>query len=104
MAWISLIREFKNSVDFLYLIPNVQEHNIEIVEELNIAMYNLDQYGNTVRLESDLDIPVEDELVAELAVVNSLNGTRRVLLNWSCEFKFILFFVNCISWHFFHVL
>ena len=33
-------------------------------------MYNLDQYGNTVRLESDLDIPVEDELVAELAVVN----------------------------------
>ena len=62
-ALISLILEINNSVDFLNLIPNVEEHNLKFVEELNIAMYkNLDQYGNTVGLEFDLG-----ELVAELA-------------------------------------
>ena len=30
---ISLILEINNSVDFLNLIPNVEEHNLEFVEE-----------------------------------------------------------------------
>ena len=52
-----------NLVDFQNLISNVEEYNLEFVEEFNIAMQkNLDQYGNTVGLELDLD-----ELVAELA-------------------------------------
>ena len=35
---IRLMLEINNSVDFLNLIPNVEEHNLEFVEELNIAM------------------------------------------------------------------
>ena len=38
-AWIPLIREINNSVDFLNLIPNAEEHNIEFAE---------DQYVNTM--------------------------------------------------------
>ena len=30
--------EIHNSVDFLNFIPNVEEHNLEFVEELNIGM------------------------------------------------------------------
>ena len=61
-ASIQLILKIHNLVNFLNLIPNVEEHNLEFVEELNIAMYkNLDQYGNIEGLGSDLD-----ELVAEL--------------------------------------
>ena len=37
-ALIPLILEIHNSVDILNLIPNVEEHNLEFVEELNIAM------------------------------------------------------------------
>ena len=48
MALIQLILEINKSVDFLNLIPNVEEHNLECVVELNIAIKkNLDQYGNT---------------------------------------------------------
>ena len=58
-----MIQEIKNSVDFLNLILDVEEHNLEFVEEHNTAMLkSWDQYGNTVGLEFDLD-----ELVAELA-------------------------------------
>ena len=68
-ALISLILEINNSVNFLNLIPNVEEHNFEFVEELNITMQkNLDQYGNTVGLELNLD-----ELIVELAA----SGTCR---------------------------
>ena len=35
---IPLILEINNSVDSLNLIPNVEEHNREFVEEHNIAM------------------------------------------------------------------
>ena len=63
---IPLILEIHNSVNFLNLIPNVEENNLEFVEELNIARY---QDGNTVGLEFDLD-----ELVAEL----STRETRQV--------------------------
>ena len=46
-AFIPLILEITNLVDFLNLIPNVEEHNLEFVDKLNIAMKkNLDQYGN----------------------------------------------------------
>ena len=38
VALTPLILEITNSVDFLNLIPNVEEHNLEFVEELNIAM------------------------------------------------------------------
>ena len=38
VAFIPLILEIINLVDFLNLIPNVEEHNLELVEELNIAM------------------------------------------------------------------
>ena len=62
-ASIPLILEINNSVDFLNLTPNAVEHDLEFIEKLNISMEkNLDQYGNTVGLEFDLD-----ELVAELA-------------------------------------
>ena len=62
-ALIPLILEINNSLDFLNLIPNVKEHNLEFGEELNIAMQKKsDQYGNTVGLEFDLD-----ELVTQLA-------------------------------------
>ena len=37
-ALILLIMEINNSVDFLNLIPNLEERNLEFVEELNIAM------------------------------------------------------------------
>ena len=37
VALIPLILEINNSVDLLNLIPNVEEHNLEFVEELNIA-------------------------------------------------------------------
>ena len=37
-CFIPLILQINNSVDFLNLIPNVEEHNVEFVEELNIAM------------------------------------------------------------------
>ena len=37
-ALIPLTQEINNSVDFLNLIPNVEEHNLEFVEELNIAL------------------------------------------------------------------
>ena len=37
-ALIPLILEINNSVDFMNLIPNVEENNLEFVEELNIAM------------------------------------------------------------------
>ena len=47
-ALIKLMLEINNSVDFLNVILNVEEHNLEFVEELNVAMQkNLDQYGNT---------------------------------------------------------
>ena len=50
--------------------PIVEEHNLEFVEELNIAMQkNQDQYDNTVGLEFDLD-----ELVAELATLGTCQG------------------------------
>ena len=69
-ALIPLILEINISVDFLNLIPNVEEHKLEFVEELNIAMQkNQDQYCNIVGLEFDLD-----ELVAELTT----RGTRQV--------------------------
>ena len=69
-AWIPLIQEINNSVDFLNLIPNAEEHNLEFVEELNIAMQkNHEQYGNTEGLEFDLY-----ELIAELAT----HGTRKI--------------------------
>ena len=35
---IPLILEINNSVDFMNLIPNVEEHNLEFVEEFIIAM------------------------------------------------------------------
>ena len=35
---IPLILDINNSVDILNLITNVEEHNLEFVEELNIAM------------------------------------------------------------------
>ena len=35
-ALIPLILEINNSVDFLNLIPNVEEHNLEFLEELSI--------------------------------------------------------------------
>ena len=58
-----LTLEINNSVDFLKLILNAEEHNLKFVEELNIAMQkNKDQYGKTEVLEFDLD-----ELVALLA-------------------------------------
>ena len=37
-ALIPLILEIHNSVVFLNLIPNVEEHNLEIMVELNIVM------------------------------------------------------------------
>ena len=37
-ALIPLLLEINNSVDFLNLVPNVEEHNLDFVEELNIAM------------------------------------------------------------------
>ena len=37
VACIPLIQEIKNSVDFLNLIPNVEEHNLELVDVLNRA-------------------------------------------------------------------
>ena len=37
-ALIPLILEINNSVDFFNLIPNMEDHNLEFVEELNIAM------------------------------------------------------------------
>ena len=37
-ALIQLILEINNSVDFLNLILNVEEHNLEFVKELNNAM------------------------------------------------------------------
>ena len=37
-ALIQLILEINNSVDFLKLIPNVEEYTLDIVEELNITM------------------------------------------------------------------
>ena len=37
-ALIPLILEINNLVDFLNFFPNVEEHNLEYVEELNIAM------------------------------------------------------------------
>ena len=37
-ALIPLILEINNSADFMNLIPNVEENNLEFVEELNIAM------------------------------------------------------------------
>ena len=68
-ALIPLILEINNSVDFLNLIPNVEEHNLEFVE-LNIAMQNnKDQYGNTLGHEFDLG-----ELVAELATRGTCRG------------------------------
>ena len=81
-ALIPLILEINNSVDFINFIQNVEEHNLEFVEELNIAMQkNLDQYGNTVGHESYLD-----ELVAELAARGTncrgelaTHGTRQVI-------------------------
>ena len=52
------------------LFPNVEEHNLEFVEELNIVMQEKqDQYDNTVGLEFDLD-----ELVAELATLGTCQG------------------------------
>ena len=38
LALITLILEINNSVDFFNLILNVEEHNLEFVEELNIAI------------------------------------------------------------------
>ena len=81
-ALITLILEINNSVDFLNSIPNVEEHNLEFVEQLNITMQkNQDQYGsNTVGFEFDLD-----ELVAELAArvtcqgELAIRGTRQVI-------------------------
>ena len=35
---IQLILDINDSVDFLNLIPNVEEHNLEFVEELNNEM------------------------------------------------------------------
>ena len=37
-ALIPMILEIDNSVDILNLIPNVEEHNFEFMEEYNIAM------------------------------------------------------------------
>ena len=69
-ALIPLILENNKSVDFLNLILNVGEHNLEFVGELNIAIQkNLDQCGNTLGLEFDLD-----ELVAELAARGTCRG------------------------------
>ena len=75
-----LILDINNSVDLLKLILNAEEHNLEFVEELNIAMQkNKDQYGNTEVLEFDLD-----ELVAVLAARGTcrgelaIRGTRQV--------------------------
>ena len=71
VALIPLILKINNSVDFLNLIPNMEKNNLDFVEELNyIAMYkNLDQYGNTVGLEFDLD-----ELIAELTARGTCRG------------------------------
>ena len=69
-ALIPLIQEINNSVDFLNLFPNIEEHNLEFVEELNIAMQkNLDLYGITMGLEFDLG-----ELIAELAARGPCRG------------------------------
>ena len=35
VALIPLILTINNSVDFLNLIPNMEKHNLELVEELN---------------------------------------------------------------------
>ena len=70
MALIQLTLEINKAIDFLNLIPNVEEHNREFVDELNIAIKkNLDQYGNTVGLEFDLD-----ELIAELVAQGTCRG------------------------------
>ena len=61
-ALIPLILAIHNSVDFLNLIPNVEEHNIEFVEELGSTR----QHSG---IEFDLDV-----LVADLAA----RGTRQV--------------------------
>ena len=37
-ALFSLIQEINELIDILNLIPNVEKHNLEFVEELNIAM------------------------------------------------------------------
>ena len=37
-ALIPLTLENNNSVDFLNFMPNVEEHNLEFIEEFNIAM------------------------------------------------------------------
>ena len=37
-ALFPLIQKFNELIDILNLIPNVEEHNLEFVEELNIAM------------------------------------------------------------------
>ena len=69
-ALIPLIRKINNSVDFFNFIPSVEEHNLKFVEELDIAMQmNLDQYGDTVGLELDLD-----ELISELAACGTCRG------------------------------
>ena len=49
-----------NLVDFLHLIPNLEEHNLEILEKLYITMWKyLDQCDNTVGLEFYLDVTVD---------------------------------------------
>ena len=35
-ALMSLVLEINNSVDFLNMIPNAEEHNLEFVEELKL--------------------------------------------------------------------
>ena len=37
-AFIPLILEINNSVDFMNLIPNEEENNLEFEEKFNIAM------------------------------------------------------------------
>ena len=70
VALIPLTQEINNSVDILNMMSNMAEHHLEFVEEHNIATQkNLDQYGNTVGLEFDLD-----EWISELAARGTCVG------------------------------
>ena len=67
-------------------VENVEEHNLEFVEELTIAIYNnLDQYGNTVALEFNID-----ELIAELPARGTCRGGTRNSLTYKDILKMYL--------------
>ena len=52
-ALIPLILAIYNSVDILNFIPNVEEHNLEFLDELNIAMYRRTRIKTATRWDSN---------------------------------------------------